>query len=114
MLGDGVEGYDDYSAAIEDFPAEPLAEQPMGSFMLYSSGTTGRPKGIHRPLADQTIDEGGMMASTARVAAPHTSSAAASTSSAPGLSAVAMPRKLISSPASSQAKIPRRRRRPRR
>jgi fatty-acyl-CoA synthase len=61
MLGDGVEGYDDYSAAIEDFPAEPLAEQPMGSFMLYSSGTTGRPKGIHRPLADQTIDEGGLI-----------------------------------------------------
>ena len=30
--------------------AEPLAEEPLGEFMLYSSGTTGRPKGIARPL----------------------------------------------------------------
>jgi fatty-acyl-CoA synthase len=61
MLGDGVEGYENYSAALERYPAEPLAEQPMGSFMLYSSGTTGRPKGINRPLADQTIDDGALV-----------------------------------------------------
>jgi len=61
MLGEETEGYDDYNSAVGACPTEPLAEQPMGSFMLYSSGTTGRPKGIHRPLADQTIDEGGLI-----------------------------------------------------
>ena len=61
MLGEETEGYDDYSRALDAYPTEPLAEQPMGSFMLYSSGTTGRPKGIHRPLEDQTIDGGGLV-----------------------------------------------------
>src|SRR3546814_12090799 len=30
--------------------------------MLYSSGTTGRPKGIKRPLSGNTIDQGMMIA----------------------------------------------------
>ncbi|WP_153504794.1 acyl-CoA synthetase [Cumulibacter manganitolerans] len=38
---------------------EPLAEMPSGADMLYSSGTTGRPKGIKAALPDRTIDEPG-------------------------------------------------------
>jgi acyl-CoA synthetase (AMP-forming)/AMP-acid ligase II len=33
-------------AAIEAMPAQPIADQRQGTEMLYSSGTTGRPKGV--------------------------------------------------------------------
>ena len=56
-LNGAVEGYEDYHTAIQRYPAEPLAEEPLGSFMLYSSGTTGRPKGIKRPLADASVGD---------------------------------------------------------
>ena len=42
----------DYDAAVAPFPATPLAEESSGTSMLYSSGTTGRPKGILRPLPE--------------------------------------------------------------
>ena len=38
--------FEAYEAAIDELPAEPLEGEPLGEFMLYSSGTTGRPKGI--------------------------------------------------------------------
>jgi acyl-CoA synthetase (AMP-forming)/AMP-acid ligase II len=41
-----VPGYLDYAEAIAAFPPEPLAEELEGTPMLYSSGTTGRPKGV--------------------------------------------------------------------
>ncbi len=46
----GVDGFEDLDGALADVPTTPLAEEPQGAFMLYSSGTTGRPKGIYRPL----------------------------------------------------------------
>ena len=57
----GLSGYDDYRQALEGQPTAPLAEQPAGALMLYSSGTTGRPKGIKRPLPDISIEENSMM-----------------------------------------------------
>jgi long-chain acyl-CoA synthetase len=57
MVGDPVAGYESYEDAIAAHPAEPLAEEPAGQFMLYSSGTTGRPKGILRPLSGASIRE---------------------------------------------------------
>ena len=50
MVDGAVEGYEDYAQAISPFPSENLREEPAGTFMLYSSGTTGRPKGILKPL----------------------------------------------------------------
>jgi len=52
-----VEGFEPYEDAIARYPAEPLASQPRGESMLYSSGTTGRPKGIKRPLSGVEIDD---------------------------------------------------------
>ena len=50
-------GWDDYGEATVRYPPEPLAEQPRGGMMLYSSGTTGRPKGILRPLPGLSVEE---------------------------------------------------------
>jgi long-chain acyl-CoA synthetase len=53
-----VDGDDDegrmvnYERAIEAFPSTPIPDESLGVAMLYSSGTTGRPKGIIRPLPD--------------------------------------------------------------
>ncbi len=58
-FGGPVAGYDHYRAALAAALAEPLAEQPCGSMMLYSSGTTGRPKGVRPPLPRRSVDQPG-------------------------------------------------------
>jgi long-chain acyl-CoA synthetase len=52
MIGNALEGYQAYDEVVGIFPAEPLAEQFEGAPMLYSSGTTGRPKGVKAPLVE--------------------------------------------------------------
>jgi len=42
----------DFDSAVAGYPATPIADESLGTAMLYSSGTTGRPKGILRPLPD--------------------------------------------------------------
>ena len=49
----------DYEEALRGASTEPLAEQPHGDDLLYSSGTTGRPKGIKPPLPPIAVDEPG-------------------------------------------------------
>jgi acyl-coenzyme A synthetase/AMP-(fatty) acid ligase len=51
-VGGEIPGFRSLEDAIASAPAdEPLGEELEGSVMLYSSGTTGRPKGVRRPLA---------------------------------------------------------------
>ena len=54
--GDGgrVQNLDEATAP---HPATPLADESLGAAMLYSSGTTGRPKGILRPLPMQPASQ---------------------------------------------------------
>jgi long-chain acyl-CoA synthetase len=40
-------------ASTAGLPNTPIADEALGTAMLYSSGTTGRPKGILRPLPEQ-------------------------------------------------------------
>jgi len=51
-VGGAIPGFRALEEALADAPQEePLGEELEGSVMLYSSGTTGRPKGVRRPLA---------------------------------------------------------------
>jgi long-chain acyl-CoA synthetase len=49
--------FESYEEALSSFPSACLDEEPAGAFMLYSSGTTGKPKGILKPLSDKLISE---------------------------------------------------------
>jgi fatty-acyl-CoA synthase len=55
VVGDPFDGFENYSTTIAGHPTRPLAREPAGGFMLYSSGTTGRPKGIKLPLPNADI-----------------------------------------------------------
>jgi long-chain acyl-CoA synthetase len=57
MMDGASPGYEDYEEAVATYPAEPLGDQPRGDVMLYSSGTTGRPKGIRRSMKSIQIDD---------------------------------------------------------
>lgn len=57
-IGGSLEGFEDYSAATQKQSNENLADESLGTVMLYSSGTTGRPKGILRPLPTGTVAAG--------------------------------------------------------
>lgn len=58
------EGHSALADAVAAASHERPREEPLGRVMLYSSGTTGRPKGIKRPLADQPFGYGGDLTRT--------------------------------------------------
>lgn len=52
MLDGAEAGFVDLQAALDRHPVTPIPDQAEGVEMLYSSGTTGRPKGILKPLPE--------------------------------------------------------------
>jgi len=56
MVGGTIPGYESLEAATAALPETPIADQVAGHDMLYSSGTTGRPKGVKAPLEMLPID----------------------------------------------------------
>ena len=59
VFGGDVAGHSPYEQALAAASAVPFENQPHGSAMLYSSGTTGRPKGVRPPLPSGQISDTG-------------------------------------------------------
>jgi acyl-CoA synthetase (AMP-forming)/AMP-acid ligase II len=57
MVGEARPGFRSWSEALAAQPETPIADQLAGQDMLYSSGTTGRPKGIKRALEGLPFDQ---------------------------------------------------------
>ena len=58
MVDGTITGFDSYEDALAGQPPEPLDDEPLGDFMMYSSGTTGRPKGIRRLPSVAPVTDG--------------------------------------------------------
>lgn len=59
VFGGDLAGFASYEDALAAASGEAPADQPRGADMLYSSGTTGRPKGVEPPLPDRQVGEPG-------------------------------------------------------
>ena len=52
-MGGDIPGWPKIEDALAEMPATPVADERAGVDMLYSSGTTGRPKGVRVPLPEE-------------------------------------------------------------
>ncbi len=50
-----IEGFDFYEDARSSFPNTPVTDETSGREMLYTSGTTGKPKGVKFPLNGKPV-----------------------------------------------------------
>jgi acyl-CoA synthetase (AMP-forming)/AMP-acid ligase II len=57
MIDGVVPGFESLEEALARMPASPIAEELEGMSMLYSSGTTGYPKGVKKPLPRMAFGE---------------------------------------------------------
>ncbi|MFK7963121.1 MAG: acyl-CoA synthetase [Burkholderiaceae bacterium] len=56
MLDDAAHGWMPFEQAVSAMPATPIADESAANDMLYSSGTTGRPKGVYSPPETSAVD----------------------------------------------------------
>jgi len=54
-VGGEIDGFEPYEAALAAEDDDDLDDASMGSTMLYTSGTTGRPKGVSRPQVARQV-----------------------------------------------------------
>ena len=64
MLDGSIAGFRSFEEAVLAQSTMPLEDETSGNEMLYSSGTTGRPKGILRPLSGEPITAPNRMTQT--------------------------------------------------
>lgn len=58
VVGGEVDGVQSLETAVADLPTTPIEDQSEGYYMFYSSGTTGRPKGILPAMPDVPFGTG--------------------------------------------------------
>ena len=58
VVGEGPPGVADLDQALADMPTTPIDDEREGYYMFYSSGTTGRPKGILPELTGEPFGTG--------------------------------------------------------
>jgi acyl-CoA synthetase (AMP-forming)/AMP-acid ligase II len=56
MLDGVADGYESFEQVVDGQSSEPLLNRIAGTDMLYSSGTTGLPKGITRPFVESPLE----------------------------------------------------------
>jgi long-chain acyl-CoA synthetase len=54
-IGGEIDGFEGYEGALAGFAATDIADPVRGYTMLYTSGTTGRPKGVFKPNAPAPV-----------------------------------------------------------
>jgi acyl-CoA synthetase (AMP-forming)/AMP-acid ligase II len=57
MLDATIDGYESYEQAVAAQSSEPMEGRIAGTDMLYSSGTTGRPKGVMQEFVPEPLEE---------------------------------------------------------
>jgi long-chain acyl-CoA synthetase len=55
MMDGTIAGYESWEDAVRSQPTTPIADETEGAAMLYSSGTTGRPKGVQHRLSGNPL-----------------------------------------------------------
>ncbi|OBF12011.1 fatty-acid--CoA ligase FadD4 [Mycobacterium sp. ACS4331] len=61
LADDDLDGWQRYPDCVAHQPATPVPDEREGDLLQYSSGTTGRPKGIRRELPHVTPEQAGVM-----------------------------------------------------
>ncbi|RFA10000.1 acyl-CoA synthetase [Subtercola boreus] len=57
-VGEAIAGHGSFDEALAAASNVPPSDQPRGKDMLYSSGTTGQPKGVKAPLPPYQVNDG--------------------------------------------------------
>ncbi len=66
VIGGELPGHTSFEDAVAAQSTEFDTDTPEGDDMLYSSGTTGRPKGVKRPLSGSPLGTGGSISTMAK------------------------------------------------